>query len=262
MSVWNLPCMRTPQISVVSSAGAWKLSLRVENSIKPKTVELARELDLFRYDIAVLCETWLKPNVPNRLLVFPGYTLNRSDRKFEPRGYGGVAVLSRDGIEVKKISAPASASGLSRLETLWCLFRWKRSKVVIGAVYRQPRNTCSALDADFEDLEWQYQHVILNYPDCAVAPKPEISPAEAFAWTSSEPPVLTPAGNNGNYEFDGVCPAAPPRGQAGPGSQVGRPIQPIRGAKFVPLDDTPPLAGPNDKRKLQLRILDIVPSDV
>ncbi|XP_043196836.1 uncharacterized protein LOC122367622 isoform X6 [Amphibalanus amphitrite] len=80
-----------------------------------------------------------------------------------------------------------------------------------------------------------------------LAPKPETSPSETFAWTSSEPPILTPAGNNGNYEFDGVRPAAPPRGQAGPGSQVGRPIQPIRGAKFVPLDDTPPLAGPNDK---------------
>ena len=77
-------------------------------------------------------------------------------------------MLSRDGIETKRISVPASASNQSRIETLWSLFRWNRSKVVIGAVYRQPRNTGSALDADFEDLEWQYQHVILNYPDCAV----------------------------------------------------------------------------------------------
>ena len=39
---------------------------------------------------------------------------------------------------------------------------------MIGAVYRQPRSTVSALEADFEDLERQYQHVLLNYPDCVV----------------------------------------------------------------------------------------------
>ena len=106
--------------------------------------------------------------MPNRLLVFPGYSLHRCDRKFAPKGYGGVAVLSRDGIEVKKIGVPTSANSQSKLESLWNLFRWDRNKIVIGAVYRQPRNTSAALDADFEDLEWQYQHVIMNYPDCAV----------------------------------------------------------------------------------------------
>ena len=125
------------------SAGNGKLLICTLNiqSVKPKTVELSPELQRFGYDIAVLCETWLRPNVPNRLVVFPGYTLHRSDRKFAPKGYGGVAVLSRDGIEAKRISVPASASNQSRLETLWSLFRWNRSKVVIGAVYRQPRNT-------------------------------------------------------------------------------------------------------------------------
>ena len=39
---------------------------------------------------------------------------------------------------------------------------------MIGAVYRQPRSTVSALEVDFEDLERQYQHVLLNYPDCVV----------------------------------------------------------------------------------------------
>ena len=137
-------------------------------SVKPNTVELIHELQLFRYDIAVLCETWLKPHVPNHLLAFPGYTLHRSDRKFAPKGYGGVVVLFRDGIEVRRIGVPASASGLSRLGSLWGLFRWNRSKVVIGAVHRQSRSTGSALEADFEDLERQYQHVLLNYPDCVV----------------------------------------------------------------------------------------------
>ena len=48
-------------------------------SIKPKTVELNRELQRFRYDITVLCESWLRPNVPSRLLAFPGYSLHRSE---------------------------------------------------------------------------------------------------------------------------------------------------------------------------------------
>ena len=101
--------------------------------------------------------------------MFPGYSFHRSDRKFAPRGYGvGVAVIARDGIEVKSIGVPASTNASSRVEAMWRLTRWARSKLVIGAVYRQPRNSAAALDADFEDLEWQYQHVLVNHPDCAI----------------------------------------------------------------------------------------------
>ena len=132
--------------------------------MKSKTIELSRELDLYQYDIMLISETWLKPSIPSRLLVFPGYDLKRSDRKFSPRGHGGVAVLSRTGIETKKIDVPSPTNSECKLESLWQLYRWGRQEVVIGAVYRVPRSTAAALDADFSELDAQYQHILLHYP--------------------------------------------------------------------------------------------------
>jgi len=113
----------------------------------------------------VLCETWLKSRDANRLLVFPGFTLRRYDRKFSPLGYGGVAVLFRDDLDAKKINVPVSLNKLCKLESLWNVFSWERNKVVVGAVYRSPRHKADALEADFEELERQYQHVLLHFPD-------------------------------------------------------------------------------------------------
>jgi len=135
-------------------------------SVKPKILELSRELQFFDYDIMVLCETWLKSRDANRLLVFPGFTLRRYDRKFSPLGYGGVAVLFRDDLDAKKINVPVSLNKLCKLESLWNVFSWERNKVVVGAVYRSPRHKADALEADFEELERQYQHVLLHFPDC------------------------------------------------------------------------------------------------
>lgn len=133
-------------------------------SIKPKIVYLNGELNLFGYDIMIVCETWLKPNTPNRLLVFPGYQLMRSDRKFSPAGYGGVGFLVRKGIGSTKIYVPAPSDNNSRLESIWRLFKWGRQQLVMGGVYRSPRTAAADLDADLNELEAQYQHVLLHHP--------------------------------------------------------------------------------------------------
>ena len=46
--------------------------------------------------------------------------------------------------------------------------RGERMRVVVGAVYRAPRNTSAALTADFDELEAQYQHIIASFPDSPV----------------------------------------------------------------------------------------------
>ena len=67
-------------------------------SIKPKLLELNHELNKRRYDLLFVTETWLKPSTPSRLLSFPGYRVFRADRP-DKSGYGGVAVLCRDGFK-------------------------------------------------------------------------------------------------------------------------------------------------------------------
>ena len=89
----------------------------------------------------------------------------RADRP-DKSGYGGIAVLCRDGVDASVIAVPPSADPASKMETLWLSVRSGRRghRFVLAAVYRPPRRTVAALEADFETLERQLQHVMLKHP--------------------------------------------------------------------------------------------------
>ncbi|KAF0298386.1 hypothetical protein FJT64_004253 [Amphibalanus amphitrite] len=128
-------------------------------SLRPKLLELSEVLHRQKYDIVLLAETWLKPTVPNRLLVIPGYSVHREDRP-DGRGYGGVAVVAREDLTVTPLKPATQRPPDSRLETIWSLVRADRGRrLVLCSLYRPPRYTVTALDADFRDLETQVQSV-------------------------------------------------------------------------------------------------------
>ena len=140
-------------------------------SLKPKLLELSVVLHRDNYDIVTLCETWLKPATPNRLLVVPDYQLFRTDRP-DGRGYGGVALLARDGIRVTplKVSADPKAHPNSKIETLWYLVKPdSKRQLIVGSIYRPPRDRVDDVRADFADLDAQYQRVLLDHPLAKVA---------------------------------------------------------------------------------------------
>ena len=151
-------------------AGPRELKLCALNiqSLKPKSVELRDEIERFSYDFVALCETWLKPITPNRLLAFPGYVIKRCDRPWAPRGYGGVAILFRENFQQKTIVVPEPASDLSKLEGLWSLLKWDKNRIIVASLNRPPRHTAAALQADFDTLESHYQHVVSQHPDCPI----------------------------------------------------------------------------------------------
>ncbi|XP_043197602.1 uncharacterized protein LOC122368051 [Amphibalanus amphitrite] len=65
-------------------------------SLKPKIADLRTDLPDYQYDVLALCESWLTPSVPNRLLNIDGYRLYRCDRpdtRGLAKGRGGVALL-------------------------------------------------------------------------------------------------------------------------------------------------------------------------
>ena len=133
-------------------------------SLKPKLLELTDQLHRGSYDLMALNETWLRPSTPNRLLVLPGYRLFRADRP-DGRGYGGVALVARDSISASPLRVPVVPNPNSRLETLWVMVRPdRRRRFVLGTVYRPPRRGVADLEADFSDLEAQYQRVCLDHP--------------------------------------------------------------------------------------------------
>ena len=134
-------------------------------SLLPKTIELQHDhLNRLNYDFCALTETWLRPATDSRLVTFPGYTLTRADRP-GGAGYGGVAILSRECYPVSVISQPVSECVTCKLESLWLRVKPKSgSQFSIAAVYRPPRRTVAAIEADISELEQQYQRVLLHYP--------------------------------------------------------------------------------------------------
>ena len=138
--------------------------------MKPKIPDLRVDLsEAHQYDVLALCETWITPNIPNRLLQIDGYKLHRVDRGKNsklPYGHGGAALLTRDTYEVEKVPTPVTATTTtSNLEIIWCLVRTaKMKRLLVASVYRHPTNTQQQLTADFEDLESQLQHMLATYP--------------------------------------------------------------------------------------------------
>ena len=159
-------------------------------SLKPKTAELYSEMMRYNYDFVVLSETWLKPCTPNRLLNFPGYVMKRADRTWPPKGYGGVALIYRDRFECKPITVPGAGNVASKLESLWCQLKWENNRVIVASLYRPPRHTAAALEAYFDTLEQQFQHVLVNFPDCPIVFAGDLTLARTGGGVGAPPEVF------------------------------------------------------------------------
>ena len=140
-----------------------KIGLINIQSIKPKLLELSGQLHQGHYDIMGITESWLTPSTPNRLLTLPGFQLYRADRP-DKRGFGGVALAVKDGINITLLKVNTGDNPNSKLETLWTVVKPdKKRQFVMCTVYRPPRRAVADIKADFDELECQYQQVLLDY---------------------------------------------------------------------------------------------------
>ncbi|KAF0306145.1 hypothetical protein FJT64_022284 [Amphibalanus amphitrite] len=138
-------------------------------SYKPKLHDIRNDIhDVYGFDVLALCETWLAPPVPDRLVGVSGYRLFRRDRPVSsslPRGRGGVAVLVRDSLSCELLPTPVTGVAGSNLEIIWVLVRTsKHQTVLVASAYRVPHNTARQLTTDLDDLECQLQHMTVNFP--------------------------------------------------------------------------------------------------
>ena len=142
-------------------------------SYKPKLPDLRQDIDgVYGFDVLALCESWLTPNVPDRLIGVSGYKLYRGDRPTGlslPKGKGGVAVLVRDRLSSELLPTPTTGIADSNLEIVWVLVHASKHRpVLVASAYRVPTNTASQLATDLEDLEYQIQLMLANFPRATV----------------------------------------------------------------------------------------------
>ena len=91
-------------------------------SLKSKIPDMRSDIsDVYGFDVLAICETWLSPKVPSRLLAISGYRLYRSDRRNDrglARGHGGVALLVRDAYRVEVLPTPITGVQGSNIEVI------------------------------------------------------------------------------------------------------------------------------------------------
>ena len=141
-------------------SGLCLISLNIR-SIKPKILSLRHDLSFYDCDICVLAETWLKPETLSRYVNFPEYSFIRADR-MDGRGYGGVGVLARSQLSVKRLQS-VCCSNQCKLETLWLSITNQRGRHFnLCALYRPPCHSSAQLSTDLACLESQLQRIMIT----------------------------------------------------------------------------------------------------
>ena len=131
-------------------------------SLKPKILDLRHDLELLDCDIAVITETWLRPETSSRFITIPGFSLHRADRP-DGSGHGGIVVLVKNNLKVKPIKSVAGVENDGKIETLWLqITNHIGRRFNLGSVYRPPRHTRDAISADLDCLDSQVQRVLLS----------------------------------------------------------------------------------------------------
>ena len=162
---------------------------------QPKLIDLRHDLShVHDFHLLALSETWLAPNIPNRLLTIDGYTLYRCDRPKTsrlPKGYGGVALLARDDISVEVLNRPTTGTSASNIEIIWALVRLdKHKRLLFASAYRHPTNTASQLALDFDDLESQLQFMLSSHPGVTVIIAGDLNACLLSTGSSTSTPAI------------------------------------------------------------------------
>ena len=136
--------------TATATATAARTLLRIGHinirSLTSKIDDIMILLGNHQIDLLCLSETWLKSQVLDKFLPFPGYRILRRDR--EGRRGGGVAILHREEMQVKQLSM----SGEGPLETLWASATWRGGRpTTVGVIYRPPDSPVAASLEHLED---------------------------------------------------------------------------------------------------------------
>lgn len=113
------------------------------------------------FDVMMLTESWLTPNIPDDVINIVGYRLLRCDRN-SGRG-GGVAIYISNKLNFERIDIETSQD--LNIEQLWISLNLKNSKLGIGAIYRPPQSNIThfieAVDTVLSNIVPTYEKIII-----------------------------------------------------------------------------------------------------
>lgn len=73
--------------------------------------------------------------------------------------------MAREGLNVTRLKVSTEVVPNSKLETLWAMIKPKaKRQIIVGIVYRPPRRNVPDIEADFSDLELQFQYLRTAHP--------------------------------------------------------------------------------------------------
>ena len=155
----RVPCLTSPARLTLRQTARWEpsrpersgrhiLSIGHSNvrSIVPKMDDINRLLQQHNFDVFCATETWLTDPAQDRILIFPGYRVERRDRRAPPGGGrrsagrgGGVAVIYRAELTAAVLPIPSAGP----CKTLWLsISGGGRRSATVGVVYRPPIEPC------------------------------------------------------------------------------------------------------------------------
>lgn len=130
-------------------------------SINPSTMsvkldELRNILIDSHLHILGVSETWLKPEVTDRLAQIPGFTICRNDR---PSGHaGGVCLYISNGLKFKKVYHTETYGSC---EALFVEVFCQSSVILVGVVYNLPNSGLNPLETSLGDLFMKYENLVI-----------------------------------------------------------------------------------------------------
>ena len=147
-------------ISLTERAALYNIGHVNARSLTRRMDQVNILLDEHRLDILCISETWLRADVSDRIMVFPGYCISRCDRsapapnQSAQRG-GGVAILTREDLRVTRLEVGGADAAV---ESLWLSVTGAgRRPVVVGAVYRPP---AASVSRGLELIEQQFRAAV------------------------------------------------------------------------------------------------------
>jgi len=132
-----------------------KIFYKNVRGLKTKLVSLRCSFPMFHfYDIIILTETWLTPDISDSELGFAGFQVIRHDRN-----HNNITSIRGGGVIIAIKNTRSFHATVSNVEQVFVLLSLNSRRLLVGGVYLPPRSPLSVVESHTSSVE----HIISSY---------------------------------------------------------------------------------------------------